>query len=150
MRGRDQTFASLLAASSLLACCGCAAIWQEGPLPEGKPPVVRLDASWHAERPSKDQVERLAQQRQRHIEQVLQQRHSGVVGLSLDHAAEKAQLEQRTQSPRNATTAAAGSRFVLTGKEQTSVSAERPTGAREDPSEDESGLTLKWKEASTP
>ncbi len=149
VRRRHPAIAAAMMTSGLLIWGGCTSLWQEIPVSQDKRPVVRLDASWHAENPSDDQIERLSKDRQEHIQRVLQQRQRGVVGLPLNLDAENAG-PAATPRRNSATASGGGSSLILQRKQQDADSASSSTVAAEPTREDQDGLTLslKWKEDS--
>jgi hypothetical protein len=74
-------------ASGTLVLGGCASMWQDVPRQSDGQPKVVLDASWYLESPSTDLVQRLTQERQAHIQRVLDQRERGEVGVTVGQIA---------------------------------------------------------------
>ena len=65
---------------------GCATLWRTAPQQDSAKPNVKCDASWFLQNPSTDVIERVAQDRETHIENVMATRANGVVSISLSEA----------------------------------------------------------------
>lgn len=69
----------------VLVVSGCMSIWKDVPNAPANP-VVRLDATWFMENPSKDLIQRIAEERRQHISSTLADRAAGKTGVPLEDA----------------------------------------------------------------
>ena len=87
MDGRPFRIAGcFLLIASAVQSCGCATLWQTAPHQDSAKPHVQCDASWFLQNPSKEIIERVAKDRETHIENVMATRANGVVSISLNEA----------------------------------------------------------------
>ena len=87
MDGRPFRIAGcFLLIASAVQSGGCATLWQTAPHQDSAKPNVQCDASWFLQNPSKDVIERVANDRETHIENVMATRANGVVSISLNEA----------------------------------------------------------------
>ena len=87
MDGRPFRIAGcFLLIASAVSNCGCATLWQTAPHQDSAKPNVQCDASWFLQNPSKEIIERVAKDRETHIENVMATRANGVVSISLSEA----------------------------------------------------------------
>jgi len=87
MVGRQIRKAGCLLLVVSISCnLGCSGIWRTAPSPVSRPSKVRVDASWFVENPSQEVVQRVTDERQTHIKNVMSQREQGVISVSLTEA----------------------------------------------------------------
>ena len=87
MDGRPFRIAGcFLLIASAVTSGGCATLWQTAPHQDSSKPNVQCDASWFLQNPSKEIIERVAKDRETHIENVMATRANGVVSISLNEA----------------------------------------------------------------
>lgn len=87
MDGRPLRSAGcFLLIASAVVNTGCATLWQTTIRPSSEKPKVQCDASWFLQNPSKDVIERVANDRKTHIENVMATRANGVVSVPLSEA----------------------------------------------------------------
>lgn len=70
-----------------LSAAGCSSLYVDAPIKaDSKIPTVKVDASWYAERPDRNSIDRLKRDRKEHIDETLRMRDQGRVGANLGAA----------------------------------------------------------------